>query len=557
MRNPTPLSFDDDYPFEEASKKTSPKPEPSIKHRKEEFIYPSKTDAASLSEYRLLIIRHVRNTYFMEPYFDTISNLSYFMRSTITLHKITDANRTHDIIDEFKLLVNNLSTIVESMQDMMRVFIPDGMMTFRRDQWDRWTLLDLIRAIVEDKSPNTISRSTSCAKLLSTIMPIELADEIFQLYQIEIDGSKDFNRIESWSKSVALLLSLKFHKEDDQLNFLRKLKKLPNDQILFESQSKNNKFLEQKNKIATLVAGNRDIFVTWTRKVNSLRQCNFEFSLFYMDKIKSGDPSVQPKKLELKHPILDKVLYERDLHKEEFLQFMFSKCGYSLYDTRTNMNALIKRLSQQIGLLLTDFLHLFRSKTESLATIFLTEEVLQAIFKEPFCQNADALFTITGKRPAITLYCVYSGRHSTYEVFQRPIILTIAKYRNQETFVLGAPSIIKLQSSKNLGKRIFGIHGIPGEVIIIFSNNDSGEYKNSISNLNLLTGRCYLIATKEGSVEPLIKLCNNSDFLTITQIEGCNDLLVCNEYPIDSFFLLKAYNHTSGRYYNLIRFSIS
>jgi len=554
MRNPTPLKFEDDYPFEETSKKTAPKPQPSSAHGEGEFTAPSTQDAASLSEYRLLIIRHIRNNYFMKPYLDTFANLCYFMPWVINLHEVIEVSRSHDIIDEFKLIVNNLSTIVESMQDMMRVFIPDGMMTFRRDQWDRWTLLDMTRAVVEDKSLNSISRSTSCAKLLSTIMPIELADEMFQAYQIEIDDSKDFNRMESWSKFIAVNLKLNLDSDKDVKIFFTKMKFIPNDQILLESKSRNNRFLEQKNRIVKLVSGSRDIFATWTRKVNSLHESKFNFSLFYMDNIRSGDPSVQPKKLELKQPILDKVLYSRDLEKEEFLQIMFLKTGYSLYDTRTDMNALIKRLSQQIGLLLTDLLYLFKSKTETLATVFLTEEVLQAILKKPFCKNADALFTIKGERPVITLYCIYSGRHSTYEILERRFILSKAKYRHQETFVLGPPSIVCWSDIAYLGERKMGLHGIPGEVIIVCRNEKADKNKNLVTNLNLITKRNYCICLQKSFYDEFFIFLERSEFILITQLEGSNDLLVCNNFLQIDFFLLQSKNHDSGRLYKLIRY---
>ena len=185
----------------------------------------------------------------MKPYLDTFANLCYFMPWVINLHEVIEVSRSHDIIDEFKLLANNLSTIVESMQDMMRVFIPDGMMTFRRDQWDRWTLLDMVRAVVEDKSLNSVSRLHGCARLLSVIMPIELTDEFFLEFDIKIDED-DANRYKTWVRALRDRIMINLSLGHLEYSFVLNLNRIYSTQIESKEKACLTRFEREKNRIS-------------------------------------------------------------------------------------------------------------------------------------------------------------------------------------------------------------------------------------------------------------------------------------------------------------------
>jgi len=458
----------------------------------------------------------------------------------VDLHKVKEVNRSHDVIDEFKLLVNNLSTIIESMQDMMRVFIPDGMMTFRRDQWDRWTLLDMVRAVVEDKSLNSVSRLHGCARLLSVIMPIELTDEFLFEFDIKIDED-DANRYKTWVRALRDRIMLNILSENMEFSFLWTLNKIYSKQIEWKEITCLTRFEREKNRISELEDSNPNVFYTWTRRVKRLEKNNFAFSLTYIFRCLEGDPSVQPKKLELKQPILAKTLYYGEMGNEPYLMMMLNKFGVNVFGNQDDRDKLVKRMSQKIGLLLPELLYVFKLPPDQISKVLINPIVMDGIFTSRFYWDLDALFTVSGEWPNKTLHCAFMGPNNILFLNDCKIFLSTEKNRWEHTFMLGETTQIccMYENEKLFDKIYCGISAKNGEIELLCAKmmND-GEPKLKLMLLNCVKKTLQSCTTPLTMIHEISKAFNSCITGAFQKVENSeHTILACKEMDLYMFFI--------------------
>jgi len=385
-------------------------------------------------DYTMALVTTIRNKYF-HIYYNTIAH------TMLTLSSIVDATSasnslSHDLINDVRIGFTNLSIIIDAMQSFLSMHFPHITLPYCRHNWDKWTVLEYIRGVVEEMDGE--KRLDRGAAFLSSVLPLPFSDEMFRAYNMSAFTDRNASRIDKWKVLIVMCNQIISSSEPDQIDgFFAVIQRMSKRKIYLQSDDDRNRLSEDILRLDS-VEKNRPMEIrVWTDKLRTLTEPLSRFDLFLEDKYKQGDQSFKPKDIHSTHPIIDKNIYINEVEGEDYLVMMMDKFGYKLVDGGEDRARLVKRLSQLIGLVIKELLHLFKGKFEILAEILLCDQVLEFIQRRPVSKTDEAIFTLSGTRPLLTLHCLHLGPTDRLTVYNREIFLTRGRNTWQETFHMG------------------------------------------------------------------------------------------------------------------------